>query len=38
MVAKHAFYERLGSADDTRQQAYRELFRGQLDPGMVNEI
>jgi len=27
MVAKHALYERLGSADDTLQQAYRGLFR-----------
>jgi len=38
MVAKHDLYEQLGTADDTRQQAYRELFRHQLDPGMINEI
>ena len=28
----------MGNDDEARQTAYRELFRYQLDPGMVDEI
>lgn len=34
----HALYQALGGNASERQCAYRELFRFQLDPGLVDEI
>ena len=34
----HACYRALGADQNERQAAYRELFRYQLDPGLVDEI
>ena len=34
----HDCYRALGGHDPERQTAYRELFRYQLDPGLVDEI
>ena len=34
----HALYLALGGDDAGRQAAYRELFRYQLDPGLVDEL
>jgi putative transposase len=31
-------YNSLGDTQESRQAAYRELFRYQLEPGLVNEI
>jgi putative transposase len=38
LVRPHALYDQLGPDLASRQAAYRELFRYQLDPGMVDEI
>lgn len=38
LVQHHVFYEALGFDADQRQSAYRELFRYQLDPGVVDAI
>ncbi len=38
LLMPHEAYERLGSEPHERRQAYRELFRYQLDPGVVDEI
>jgi putative transposase len=38
LVAPHALYEALGPGRDERLAAYRELFRYELDPGMVDAI
>lgn len=34
----HPLYAALGDSAPTRQAAYRELFRHELDPGMVDQI
>jgi putative transposase len=34
----HVIYEQLGLNQEARQAAYRELFRYQLDPKLVDEI
>lgn len=34
----HVLYEALGQDDKSRQAAYREFFRYELDPGLVDEI
>lgn len=38
LVRPHRLYESLGSNAITRQAAYRELFRYELEAGMVDEI
>jgi putative transposase len=38
MITPHPLYLALGKDDTSRQAAYRELFRYQLDVGMVDEI
>lgn len=38
MIAPHAVYLALGADTATRQAAYRELFRHELEPGLVDEI
>ena len=37
-IRPHGLYVYLGRNACRREQAYRELFRNQLDPGMVDEI
>ncbi len=34
----HALYQSLGETEESRQTAYRELFRHELDIGIVDEI
>jgi putative transposase len=38
LIKPHPIYEQLGFNQETRQDAYRELFRYQLDPKLVDEI
>lgn len=38
LITPHPLYQALGGAPDSRQQAYRELFRHHLDPGMIDMI
>ena len=38
LVRPHALYTRLGRNARLRREAYRELFRYQLDPGLVDQI
>ncbi len=38
LLKPHALYTALGRAGDERRTAYRELFRYQLDPGIVDQI
>jgi putative transposase len=38
LVNSHECYRALGGDEQGRQAAYRELFRSQLDPGLVDEI
>ncbi len=38
LLTPHPLYRALGDAAESRQVAYRELFRYQLDPGLVDEI
>lgn len=38
LVRPHSLYESLGADAGTRQAAYRELFRYELEPGLVDEI
>ena len=38
LVKPHPLYEALGPDIDGRQTAYRELFRYELEPGLVDEI
>ncbi|MHB9100930.1 MAG: transposase [Sulfuricella sp.] len=38
LVKPHPLYEALGLDDLARQAAYRELFRHELEPGLVDEI
>lgn len=38
LVKPHALYLGLGTDDVGRQEAYRELFRYELDPGVVDQI
>jgi putative transposase len=37
-MTNHPLYTALDRDDEARQAAYRELFRHQLDPGVVDEI
>lgn len=38
LITPHSLYMALGEGAESRQAAYRELFRYELDPGMVDEI
>ena len=38
VIKPHALYKALGADAQTRQVAYRELFRYELDPGMIDQI
>lgn len=38
LLKPHFMYEGLGQTESTRQAAYRELFRTELKPGIVDEI
>ena len=38
LLTPHPLYRSLGSDGDARQANYRELFRFELDPGLVDEI
>lgn len=38
LVQAHELYQSLGLSDMERQAAYRELFRFELEPGMVDAI
>lgn len=38
LLTPHLTYMALGAAPDSRQTAYRELFRAELDPGLVDQI
>lgn len=37
-LTPHPIYQSLGTTEGNRQQAYRELFRQELDPGMIDSI
>ena len=38
LITPHDEYARLGRDDDTRREAYRALFKAQLDPELVDDI
>jgi len=38
LINAHALYQSLGETEESRQTAYRELFRHELDIGIVDEI
>lgn len=38
LITPHDVYAALGAEPESRQTAYRELFRHELEPGMVDEI
>lgn len=38
LLTPHAQYLALGSTDEARRESYRQLFRGELDPEVVQEI
>lgn len=38
LISPHPLYVSLGAEADSRAAAYRELFRHELDPGLVDEI
>jgi putative transposase len=38
VVTPHPLYQSLGNTQETRLQAYRELFRHELDPGVIDSI
>ena len=38
IIKQHALYKALGADAQTRQAAYRELFRYELDPGTIDQI
>jgi len=38
LVKPHSLYEALGCDAASREAAYRELFRYELEPGLVDEI
>ncbi len=38
LIRSHLVYAGLGLTDEERQATYRELFRYELDPGLVDEI
>ncbi|MDX1776633.1 MAG: transposase, partial [Desulfobulbales bacterium] len=38
LIGNHPLYERLGQTKEERQEAYRELFRYELNPGEIEKI
>lgn len=38
LITRHSLYQALGEADGACAEAYLELFRHQLDPGLVDQI
>jgi len=38
LIKPHFMYEALGSTETARQESYRELFRVNLEPGVIDEI
>ncbi|MEA1933813.1 MAG: hypothetical protein U9N60_05200 [Thermodesulfobacteriota bacterium] len=38
MLSHHSVYQDLGRTSEERQAAYRELFRHELEPGVVDRI
>lgn len=38
LVVPHPLYDTLGAEPEARRQAYRELFRYELEPGLVDAI
>ena len=38
LLSGHAAYEGLGTAEDSRREAYRGLFRAEMEPALVDEI
>ena len=38
LVKPHFMYEELGSTETFRQASYRDLFRYNLEPGLIDEI
>ncbi len=38
LLSQHSFYVSLGQTREERQEAYRELFRYELDPEEIDEI
>ncbi len=38
LLSQHPLYMSLGQTSEARQEAYRELFRYELDPGVIDEI
>ncbi len=38
LITPHGLYKKLGRTDEERRQAYRELFRYELDPGEIDKI
>ena len=38
LLSHHSVYRGLGRTSEERQAAYRELFRHELEPGVVDQI
>lgn len=38
LISSHPLYRQLGARSQQRQQAYRELFRYQIEPGLIEQI
>ncbi|MDD2468612.1 MAG: transposase [Desulfobulbus sp.] len=38
LLTQHSNYQSLGTTQENRQQVYRELFRQELDPGIIDSI
>lgn len=38
IITRHQLYEKLGRTNEERQKNYRELFRYQLEPGLIDQI
>lgn len=38
LIKRHSLYQAFGEEDGTRAETYCELFRHQLDPGLVDQI
>jgi putative transposase len=38
LITSHPLYKQLGASSQKRQHAYRELFRHQIEPGLIDQI
>lgn len=38
LITPHSLYKKLGQTSEERQQAYRDLFRYELNPGEIDKI